>query len=615
MRLPDTLKPWRAWLDWFDPELAGAVGDLLLRLHPMLGAFRMRAQSGQVEPEGIDDLRRRGSYDRLLLSEWALADAAPDEFDRRAAGGEHLFLNPKLVAREVDALTVAVFDSGPAQLGAARLAHVALWILLAQRAQAAKARFAWGVLGRPGEVHDADSPQMLKRLLSARTLTPGGALAAKDAADDAQELPRKRFEREWAEHLDALAPVCGERWSIGAAEPGLGLGHRVSIRRDDPGALDIAIAARQARRDIRLALPEPSLSARLLGGHFEALERVQGAPVGGGKLSLKQPPLISFDGRSVAVPLLGDTAVIVYRLPRDGQAPCAPKVSRWSKSKWMLAATLIDRHFCGVMPGESSLELWQMSDFNPRSTRAGTPPLPPPEELDTVPGRARWLPCALIRGGHSGSRLFVLSGSGHLLSWTRMAQGIDYSVVARGVSAIGYHDQGGIVYLAYSEHNLSVVEYRGGVFKQVDREAVAEPPRKALLCGRRRNGLLRLGYALEQPVGGQGGERSSVWRVFSRERDRSSDYETMLPADWKVEGLALAPTTGVHLIALRPDRRALVSIGAAGRTTLYESAYAITAVTVAADCDVVALIDQQGRLVVLRDQGRSVLVYTGGGDG
>ncbi|MGH8079333.1 MAG: hypothetical protein ACREP7_02080, partial [Lysobacter sp.] len=235
MQLPATLKPWRAWLDWFDPELAAIVGDLLLRLHPMLGAFRMRAQSGQVEPEGIDDLRRRGNYDRLLLSEWALADAAPEEFERRAAGGEHLFLNPKLVAREVDALTVAVFDTGPSQLGAARLAHVAMWILLAQRAQAAKARFLWGIADRPGELHAADSPTMLKRLLSARTLTPGGASSGQ-AEDDPQTLPHKRFEREWLEHLDALEPGCDERWSIGAAGAGLGLGHRVSIRREEPGA-------------------------------------------------------------------------------------------------------------------------------------------------------------------------------------------------------------------------------------------------------------------------------------------------------------------------------------------------------------------------------------------
>src|SRR5687767_3679796 len=118
MRVPEALAPWRPWLDWFDADVVDLLGDLLLRLHPMLGAFRMRALGGVVEPEGIDDLRRRGQYERLLLSEWALADEAPEEFDRRAAGGEHLFLSPKLVAREADALTVAVFDTGPGQLGA-----------------------------------------------------------------------------------------------------------------------------------------------------------------------------------------------------------------------------------------------------------------------------------------------------------------------------------------------------------------------------------------------------------------------------------------------------------------------------------------------------------------
>ncbi|MEH6421421.1 hypothetical protein [Pseudomonas sp. CGJS7] len=611
MQLPRTLTPWRAWLDWFEPELAGAVGELLLRLHPMLGAFRMRAQSGQVEPEGIDDLRRRGSYDRLLLSEWALADAAPEEFDRRAAGGEHLFLNPKLVAREVDALTVAVFDSGPAQLGAARLAHVAMWILLAQRAQAAKARFAWGVLGRPGELHDADSPQMLKRLLSARSLTPGGALLARQHADDGAEPSRQRFEREWAEHLDALPPGCAERWSIGAAEPGVGLGHRVSIRREGPDALDIAIAARQTRREIRLTLPDPARSAALLRGQFEAVADVYGEIAGEGRLSLKQPPLISVDGSSVAAALLGEPAVNVYRLPRYAKDTTATKVQRWGKGKTMLAASLSGRHFCGVIPGDEWLEFWQIPSFHGGAVR----PPPFPQELEASRSRARWLACALIKGSHVSDRLFVLSANGHLLCWARMPNRLETSVTA-DVLAMSYCDQSALLYLRHEQRSLNVVEYRDGAFTTVDRTLVEFAPRSALLCGRRkRRGLSRVGYAFEQTVGGNGGERSSIWRVYSREGEQSSQYETVLPADWKVEGLMLAQTGGVQLIALRPDRKTLVAIGANGQANLYESAYPITAVSVAADCDAVALIDQQGRLVVLRDQGRNVLVYTGGGDG
>ncbi|MGH8079804.1 MAG: hypothetical protein ACREP7_04450, partial [Lysobacter sp.] len=384
----------------------------------------------------------------------------------------------------------------------------------------------------------------------------------------------------------------------------------------EPGALGIVIAARQARREVRLALPEPQLSARLLRGEFEPAEHVHGGFKRSGKLSSKQPPLISFDGESVAVPLLGENAVRIYSLPRGPkrlQSP--PKLERWGKQKWLLTGTLVGYQFYGVIPGESSLEFWRMRDFQGRGASSKPPSRPPPEDLDIVPGRARWLPSALVRGGPTGSRLFVLSGTGNLLSWSGGWAEIRYQREDSAVCAICYADKTSLLYLKCADGCLNVVEYRYGKFEEIDCVPALAHTRDALFCGRRRDGLLRLGYAFELNANARGGDRGSVWRVISRERGHSSDYEAILAADWKVEGVALAPDRGVHLIALRPDRRVLVSIGAQQRTTLYESPYPITAVTVAPDCDVIALIDQLGRLVVLRDQGRSVLLYTGGGDG
>ena len=173
--LPRALQPWREWLDWFAPDLASVLGELVLRLDKLAGQSQSRAMLGRLEPDGIDDLRQRGTYDRLLLSEWVLAEAVPEEFIRRAASNEHLFLSPRLVTRHSESMLVAVFDAGPAQLGAPRLVHLALLILLARRAQAARARFAWGVWHAPGELHAADTPARLMQFLRARSWNVAGA--------------------------------------------------------------------------------------------------------------------------------------------------------------------------------------------------------------------------------------------------------------------------------------------------------------------------------------------------------------------------------------------------------------------------------------------------------
>ncbi|HVK55987.1 MAG TPA: hypothetical protein VM532_13285, partial [Burkholderiales bacterium] len=202
MQLPPSLQPWRLWLDWFSPDLTPAIGNLLLRLNPLVGQYRTETSMGIHEPDGISDLRRRGSYERLLISEWAVADAAPDEFFRRAATGEHLFLAVGEKVRKAERRTIALFDVGPLQLGAPRLAHIALWILLARRAAEMNARFAWGVTQAPGELFDADSPDMLKRLLHARSLTTASP----------------KHWQEWLTWATTQSQTTGEWWDVGQSD-------------------------------------------------------------------------------------------------------------------------------------------------------------------------------------------------------------------------------------------------------------------------------------------------------------------------------------------------------------------------------------------------------------
>lgn len=610
MRLPATLAPWRPWLDWFDPDLAGALGELLLRLHPLLGAFRMRAQSGQLEPEGIDDLRRRGSYERLLLSEWALADAAPEEFDRRAAGGEHLFLSPKLVARQVDALTVAVFDSGPAQLGAPRLLHVALWILLAQRAQAAKARFAWGVLGIPGELHEAASAEHLRALLDARAWR-----FRADAGHAGTAQARAALEQQWAQHLDALQPSPGERWSIGAPGPGHGLGHRVGIGAADAGGLAVAVSAARARREATLALPDPARATRLLRGTFvlartPTLELDQhDGPTRvvrmAKRLSLKQAPVLAANGSSVAVRLLDEPAAYVLRLTgklRGGN----PALIRMPGP--MLAAAIHSHQFGGVVPTASELYFWALRGFSNGAR---------PSQLAWANDQARWWPLLRVQAPSSQAQLFVLA-DGKLWRWqaelqARRAQAGSGPYAEDVLAAVPLHDAW-VDFLRVADGQIEIRSTRPGF----TRTPMAWAPcsgqaQSGWLHAHRSGGLYRHTAAVELRAGGHGGDRAGVWQVLQwTNGGASANFELILPSEWKTIGVDAPPGGDPVLLAINPDRTQVLAIGADQRRVLYRSATRLTAGSVAANGETIALIDLDGRLVVLHERGASTTIYAGG---
>jgi len=558
-----------------------------------------------LEPEGIDDLRQRGSYERLLLSEWALADAAPEEFDRRAAGGEHLFLSPKLVARQADALTVAVFDTGPAQLGAPRLLHVVLWILLAQRAQAAKARFLWGALAAPGELHEADSAERLRELLGARTWRFADA-----------DVDRAAMERRWAQCLDALQPAPSERWSIGAPLPGHGLGHRVGIAvvqaAAQAGALAVTIGAPQARRETTLALPEAAASVRLLRGEFDLRARTAtAAPArevradGSGRLSTTQPPVLSADGATVAVALDGHNAVRVFRINNPRQPPFA---MRWDPQRPLLAAGIDRQAFGGVLVYRSALQFWSLRGF-------GFGHRPPQATLALPQGR--WLRC--VHGHRYGQPPEVwLLADGALWMWTEHRTGSAASVnlsprkAAEGVLALCDGGSGYVAYLRYRDGHLEVADTEPRGENASRRLACPAPPLSAFLHGWSA-GLPWGGViAAEFAVSGHGGERSRIWRVWRRGNGADRDFEIILPAEWKVIGADPQPEGEPVLVAFNPDRTQLVRIGERERTVVYESAVRLSTGSVSDNGWMTAAVDAGRRLIVLRGRYDRPTIYAGG---
>ena len=88
--LPRRLAHWGAQLSLFPEDIALVLGPMVARISALMGgACFDQAPAGL--PDGFHGISARGSYDRLLASEWLLSDELPDEFLRRAVSGEHLF--------------------------------------------------------------------------------------------------------------------------------------------------------------------------------------------------------------------------------------------------------------------------------------------------------------------------------------------------------------------------------------------------------------------------------------------------------------------------------------------------------------------------------------------
>ncbi len=446
MPLPAALQAWHPWLQWFTPELAAAMGDVLHRMHPLLGRFQGRRQGGVAEPDGVEDLRRRGSYERLLSSEWLLATELPDEFLRRAAGGEHLFLAPRPRAMQADKLIVAIFDTGPWQLGAPRLAHIALWILLARRAEEVGGAMRWGALHQPGQWCDASTPEQLKRMLRTRSF---------EVAGEAQW-------EQWTQWLDANATGVGETWLLGHAVDGARAqtrppSHTVQVRPGLNGdTLEVALRAGAAVRAMQLPLPPAQAAARLLRGQFLAEAPAQAHEQRSDRLSLKFAPIIAPNGMLVTVPLLDEAGAMVFRIPPQGERKRGKhKQQKWGNGAELLSAAFCGKSFTAVLSQKEQLYFWK----NPA---LGTQPRPLKQAFDAPPGRGSLLPC-IWQHDASHSRLFVQDSAGNLVFWvgTHRNKGVrDASrgpmILDHGVLAMAPVDEHRLVYVTFDKEHLWV---------------------------------------------------------------------------------------------------------------------------------------------------------------
>lgn len=260
MEFPRSLAPWAQILNVFPRETSLALGPLIQRLSIAIGPMRSLARTNSGDPDGFDGIARKGSYERLLISEWLLADEAPEEFARRAAMGEHLFFH--LARREPAAsrVSLALFDAGPNQLGSPRIAHLAALIVLARRAESAGAQFAWGILQRPEQKVMPDVTESgVMRLIDGRSLketTPDEMTAWISLTNDWREL-----DDFWIVGGPRVArfPECAK------------LSHLLVRDVLLPDARRLAVTVRGASgatKEISLELPDDRACARLLRDPF-----------------------------------------------------------------------------------------------------------------------------------------------------------------------------------------------------------------------------------------------------------------------------------------------------------------------------------------------------------
>ncbi|WNG40875.1 hypothetical protein F0U61_49680 [Archangium violaceum] len=435
--LPEALRPWAAQLSLFPEDLALSVGAHVARLAAALGPLRARNEREGGEPQGYDGLTRRGSPERLLMSEWLMALEAPDEFVRRAAFGEQAYLRVAHRQPQGGRRTVALLDAGPEQFGPPRIAHLALLVVLARRAEAVGASFAWGVL---------QSEPRQKPFSSVDAASVGQWLRAVSAVP-----PTEARLAEWREALE-VGHAPDDVWLVGGARlsrlPGSERLSRVLV--DEvvaPGARRLSVEVRPASRPARqvvLELPPVPQCVRLLRDPFEA---AVAAPVLDTGTRAMGAIRFSADGLRLML-VSSDGSVAAQALPHSPRATTPkpkqyPPVSGeplvavgWRRSGGLISVTLRERSLCvyGALKGFKG--------------RGVTFPLPDGMAPPRLQCHAGGFPLVLTQPHQDREVVLLLDAAGVLYQLDGEAgRGRTVSILDEGVTALAER-RGALFYVA-----------------------------------------------------------------------------------------------------------------------------------------------------------------------
>lgn len=609
--LPRPLQPWQQWLGWFDAELAQQVGEMVRRLSDLLGVAPASGRSGEPEPDGLGDLRSRGPYERLLASEWLLADELPDEFMRRAVTSEHLFLAPRLRAAQVERSVVAIFDCGPRALGATRLAHIAAWILMARLAVQNGGTLRWGVLQAPGVLHPGDASAQLGALMRSRRFEPATAshLAQWRAALEQRDEPGDR-----------------ETWWVGAPGPGAPDGTSrneriLTVRALLAGdALEARLVVAGSQRRTTLPLPSAGITTALLRADFRTPAVTRRLPTDRtlrtGRISLMQGLLMSVPPGHVGVPELGQPAMMVFAVPRHGQSKLAkPRRQTWSAARPPIAALLNGSKTQALCASGTQLHFWQLPKFKERER-------PPREEFEASTSTAHLLPMACLRGDKQQIAC-VLDAAGRLVTWrapvhiTPEPPPLGATVVDRQVHLMASLGHERLAYAMTYGDGLWLRELRSTGDCSTMRRRLCPAPAQILDMA-----VTVIGHNTPAAQLGSLGfvhhaHSVSIWQIFTITQlgralddvDGAQSQEVRLAPGER--GMGLVNQRGTNppaLVVLSADKRRLRLAAANSQMTLYESAAPIERCSVCPISGQVAVLMRDRRLIVIDPVDRELLL-------
>ncbi|WP_122582300.1 hypothetical protein [Pseudomonas viridiflava] len=580
MQLPPSLQPWREWLQGFTPGQLPLLADMFARLNPLLGPLRGMHQGGVPEPDGLGDLQRRGPYERLLTSEWLLADELPDEFLRRAAVGEHLFLAPQYRTRQANRMIVVLFDAGPLQLGGPRLVHLALLILLARRASEAGAELRWGILQNAPELYEFNDASQLKRLLHARTY---------QTVSDEHWI-------DWRGWLAQQEYDSGERWIVGLRLPATDASactHRVQIQRSLDGQSLTFTLQGGASRHVALPNPDPRLALQLIKGEFDLTRQVASSSLKNDipRVALTLAPIIASNGGHVALKMLDEPGVVVIKLPRPKQKkPLDVRQMLWNSRSTPLAITFPGRMPGAVLSCDEQLTFWNMPGITPVAR-------PDREQLQVPVGTATLLPVIWLHNGTYG-RLFLLDNQGHLAFWVMdseklpdsLPSGVTHSM-ADNVVGMAQVDHNTLAYLRQSAGRLYVHRvdpwlsnsqgHLVGTAKDVDQVLFPASPLWRKAFG---------GCAWMHMKSGK-----QQWQIIA---PSGQSQQIDLALGWKALGLLIGEDEAFSMVMLSPNRQTIAVHRQGAHHVLFTTQGAIAKISFCSMSGLIAALTKTRELVV-----------------
>lgn len=532
--LPPALTDWSESLEIFPRESVLSIVPWLPRLAASIGRLASRREPGHATPDGYAGITRRGRYERLLLSEWLLAEEMPDEFVRRASMGEHGFYEIARVAPAGSTRCVVLFDGGPHQLGAPRIAHLATLIVLARRAEEAGAELSWGVLQDP-------RPFPLGRVDEQTVLTLLGGRSAREATADDVDIWLTATRTPDDRAPDDLWFVGGARTARHAEKHGASY-----VAVEEPiGSTALHVRISHGARDpaeVTLELPEQQAATRLLRNPFEVVRKRVPRP--GFEAPHPTAPIsLSADGNRVFART--PTGARVYAVPHSSSDQLARPRHLSPPHGTIVAAAAHRRRYYTVSDDDDG-RIW-LTTFGKSGAVISAEPLAASESFVVwAPGRDTPIAPLFARGrGRPPACFYFVGQFGHL--WRintktkfveRVAGGVANIAAERGRLFAVVDDERGTTRTLELHHELSRVT-----------RAYFRPrrPTRAFVVD-------AFGSTVFEDTPGR-------WAASSGRRDLPAP-----PEDWTVLGFIRFDTS----IARSPDGRTIAAFTKDESTTLFE---------------------------------------------